>query len=176
MAGLPSFEDFRKHGFHSNNDPTEVSGPFLDLLRTIYFRAYMVFTDRTKVPGNTEIDRVEFMYVKLVSDLLIKHRKEGELLLYIEQSTGMGAIIQRLAGAASKLANATLGRVATFPQLKIEMVGKTDYMSMAIVDYVMSAVSRWQREGRTTNPKLRPYRAFREIEPFVSVLSLFQPG
>ena len=47
---------------------------------------------------------------------------------------------------------------------------------MAIVDYVMSAVSRWLRKDRTTDPGEYAYRAFREIEPFLSVLYSFEHG
>jgi hypothetical protein len=66
LAGHPGFEEFRKKGFHSANDPVEVSGPFLELIRSLFFRAYMVITDRTGVPGETELERIEFMYVKFV--------------------------------------------------------------------------------------------------------------
>jgi hypothetical protein len=176
LAGLPGFEEFRKHGFHSKNDPREVSGPFIELMRALFFRTYMVVTDRTGVHGSTEAKRIEFMYVKLLSDLLIRHRDEPELLCYIEHSEGMGSIIRRLPGSATRRAYETLGKVAPLPQLKITMVAKADYMSMAIVDYVMSAVSRWFQAGRTTSPEDYPYRAFREIEPFVSILYSFEDG
>ena len=80
------FENFRQNGFHSSTDPLDVSGPFLELIRTLFFRAYMVVTNRTAVPGNTEAERIEFIYVKLLSDLLIRHRDEPELLCYIERA------------------------------------------------------------------------------------------
>jgi hypothetical protein len=176
LDGLPSFEEFRKHGFHSKNDPLEVSTPFLDLMRTTFFSAYMVVTDRTGVPGKTEAEKIEYMYVKLLSDLLIKHRKETELFVYIEQSADMRSIIQRLAGKATKQANATLGKTASLPKVNIEMAPKMDYMSMAIIDYAMSAVARWLRKDRTTDPRDREYRAFREIEPSVSVIYSFEHG
>ena len=176
LAGLPGFEEFRKNGFHSSTDPREVSGPFLELIRALFFRAYMVVTDRTGVPGDTEAERIEFMYVKLLSDLLIRHRGEPELLCHIEQSEGMGSIIRRLPDSATRRAYETLGKAAPLPQLKITMVAKTDYMSMAIVDYVMSAVTRWLQAGCTTSPEDWPYRAFREIEPFISILYSFEHG
>jgi hypothetical protein len=145
-------------------------------MRILFFRAYMVVTDRTAVPGNTEAERIEFMYTKLLSDLLIRHRDERELLCYIEQSDGMGSIIRRLPGSAIRQGYETLGKTTPLPPLKIMMVAKADYMSMAIVDYVMSAVTRWLQADCTTSPKEWPYRAFREIEPFVSVLYSFEHG
>ena len=176
FVGHPGFEDFRENGFHSSTDPRDVSAPFLELIRALFFRAYMVATDRTRVPGNTEAERIEFMYVKLLSDLLIRHRDEPELLCYIEQSEGMGSIIRRLPDSVTRRAYETLGKAAPLPQLRIAMVAKTDYMSMAIVDYVMSAASRWLQAGCTTRAEDWPCRAFREIEPFVSVLYSFERG
>ena len=177
LAGMPGFEEFRKKGFHSATDPVEVSGPFLELIRSLIFRAYMVVTDRTRVPGETELQRIEYMYVKLLSDLLIRHRNdESELLCYIEQNEGIGPIVDRLPDTATKRAYATLGRVAPLPELKISVVAKTDCMSAAIIDYVMSAVTRWMQAGCPTDAKKWPYRGFREIEPFISVLYSFEHG
>jgi hypothetical protein len=176
FVGHPGFERFRKNGFHSSTDPLDVSGPFLELMRTLFFRAFLLVTDRTAVPGNTEAERIEFMYVKLLSDLLIRHRNDPEVLCYIEQSDGMGSIIRRLPDSATRRAYETLGKVESLPQLKIMMVAKSDYMSMAIVDYVMSAVTRWLQADCTTSPADWPYRAFREIEPFISILYSFEHG
>lgn len=176
LVGLRGFEDFRKSGFHSSHDPLEVSGPFRELMRVIFYRAYMVVTDRTRVPGDTESEQIEFMYVKLLSDLLMRHRDEPELLCYIEQSEGMGSIISRLPDSVVRRAYETIGKATSLPQLNITMVAKSDYMSTAIIDYVMADVSRWLQAGRTTSPRDWPYRAFREIEPSVSMLYSFEHG
>ncbi|MGJ7878348.1 hypothetical protein [Streptomyces rochei] len=176
LAGLPSFEEFRKNGFHSSTDPLEVSGPFLELMRTIFFRSYMVVTDRKGVPSNTESRAIESMYVKLLSDLLLRHRRESELLCYIEQSEGMAAIIRRLPDNVAGQACKTIGKATPLPQMKITMVAKSDYMSTAIIDYVMAAVSRWLQASCTTKPKDWAYRAFREIEPSISMLYSFEHG
>ncbi|MFE2346951.1 hypothetical protein [Kitasatospora cineracea] len=176
LSGLKSFEDFCRHGFHSSTDPKEVSGPFLELMREIFFRAYMVVTDRTRIIGDTESERIEFMYVKLLSDLSIKHRREPELICYIEQSEGMEAIIGRLPDSVARKARKTVGKNISFPQLNITMVAKDAYMSTAIIDYVMAAVSRWLQADQSTQPKDWPYRAFREIEPSISLLYSFEHG
>jgi hypothetical protein len=176
FVGHPGYEEFRKNGFHSSTDPLDVSGPFLELVQTFYFRAYMFVTDRTSVPGHTEAAQIEFMYVKLLSDLLIRHRDRAELLCTIEQSDGMGSIIRRLPDSAIKRAHETLGEARRLPRLKIVIAAKADCMPIAIIDYVMSAVNRWITAGCTRDPKDYPYRAFREIEPFVSVLYSFEHG
>lgn len=177
LAGMSGFEEFRKDGFHSAIDPVEVSVPFLELIRSLIFRAYMVVTDRTRVPGETELQRIEYMYVKLLSDLLIRHRNdESELICYIEQNQGMRRIVDRLPDTATKQAYATLGKVVPLPELKISIVTKTECMSTAIVDYVMSAVTRWIQDGFPADARKRSFRGFREIEPFISVLYSFERG
>ena len=176
LVGLRGFEEFRKSGFHSSTDPREVSGPFLELMLSCFFRTYMVVTDRTGVPGNTEAEQIEFMYVKLLSDLLIRHRAERELLCYIEQNDSIASIIRRLPDSATRRAFKTLGKAELLPQLNVVVVAKTDYMSIAIIDYVMAAVTRWLQANCTTSPEKWPYRAFREIEPFISVLYSFERG
>jgi hypothetical protein len=60
LAGNRGFEKFRRTGFHRTDDPREVSGPFLDLMHSIFFKTYVVATDRTSVPGSTEDERIEF--------------------------------------------------------------------------------------------------------------------
>ena len=95
LPGCLDLEEFREKGFHSATDPVEVSGPFLELIRSLIFRAYMVVTDRTRVPGRTELQRIEYMYVKLLSDLLIRYRNdESELICCIEQNQGLGPIVR----------------------------------------------------------------------------------
>jgi hypothetical protein len=177
LAGMPGFEEFREKGFHSATDPVEVSVPFLELIRSLIFRAYMVVTDRTRVPGRTELQQIEYMYVKLLSDLLIRYRNdESELICCIEQNQGLGPIVDRLPDTATKRAHATLGKVAQLPELKISIVTKTECMSAAIVDYVMSAVTRWIQDGSPADAGKRSTRGFRQIEPFISVLYSFEHG
>ena len=143
LAGLPSFEKFRENGFHSSTDPLEVSGPFTELMRKIFFRTYMVTTDRKSFPNVEESKLIEFMYVKLLSDLSIRHGREAELLCYIEQSEEMKSILSRLPDSVTRQARKTAGQSVSLPRLNTTMVGKRDYMSTAIIDYVMAAVSRW---------------------------------
>lgn len=176
LFGLGSFEKFRENGFHSSTDPREVSGRFLELMGSILFRSYMVTTDRTRFPGRAEPELIELMYVKLLSDLSIKHRHETELLCYIEQSEGMPSIIRRLPDGVLKQSRKTIGKATSLPDLKITMVAKQDYMSTAIIDYVMAAVSRWLKEGCTTSPTQYSYRAFREIEASISMLYSLERG
>ncbi len=176
LAGLPSFEKFRENGFHSSTDPLEVSGPFKDLMRRIFFRTYMVTTNRVKFQNAAESELIELMYVKLLSDLSIRHRREAELLCFIEQSEEMKSILTRLPDSVAKQARKTAGQPIPLPRLNAQMVGKRDHMSTAIIDYVMAAVSRWLRENRTTSAESYAYRSFKEIEPSISLLYSFEDG
>jgi hypothetical protein len=175
-TGQPGFDEFRQHGFHSSTDPREVSGPFLELLQTFIFRTYMMLTDRSGVPGSTEIERIEYMYANLLSDLLIRYRDQPQLLCTIEQSEGMGSVIRRLPSSAMALAREKIGPRANLPELRIDIASKLSCMSMAIIDYVMSAVARWLKADRTVRSEDYAYRAFSDIEPSISILYSFELG
>ncbi|MGW4152450.1 hypothetical protein ACWEDF_04755 [Micromonospora chersina] len=177
LDGLPSFEDFRKKGFHASSDPVEVSGPFRELMQDLSFRAYLALTDRTDSrAGITELDKLGFMYQHLLGDLLIRHRSRPELVCHIEQNDSIRQVVANLPVNAVRRAHEKLGRAQTLPQLKIVMTAKTEAMSMAVIDYIMMFVSRWMRSGCITDPQSRDYRAFREIEPFISVLYSLEHG
>ena len=176
LFGFESFEKFRENGFHSSTDPREVSGRFVELIGSLFFRSYMVTTDRTRFPGRAEPELIELMYVKLLSDLSIKHRREAELLCYVEQSEDMRSIIRRLPDGVLKQSRKTIGKVTPLPDLNIMMVTKRDYMSTAIIDYVMAAVSRWLKAGCNTSPSNYVYRSFREFEASISILYSLERG
>ncbi|MFG2103556.1 DUF3800 domain-containing protein [Micromonospora echinaurantiaca] len=177
LDGLPSFEEFRKKGFHASGDPVEVSGPFRELMQDLAFRVYLVLTDRTDArAGDTEVEKLGFMYEHLLGDLLIRHRERSELLCFIEQNDSIRQLVSNLPESAVRRAHGKLGRATALPQLKIVMAAKTEAMSMAIIDYIMMFVSRWVRSGRITDPTNRDYRAFREVEPFISVLYSLEHG
>ncbi|MEU5943122.1 hypothetical protein ABZ807_29060 [Micromonospora sp. NPDC047548] len=177
LDGLPSFEDFRKHGFHASSDPIEISVPFLELMQDLAFRAYIVVTDRTNPKaGGTELEKLEFMYQHLLGDILIRHRERSELLCYIEQNDSLGRLVSKLPESAVRRAYEKLGRPARLPRLDVVMATKTQAMSMAIIDYIMMAASRWVRKGHSTDPADRIYRGFREVEPFISTLYSLEHG
>ncbi|WP_422733546.1 hypothetical protein ACN26Y_23670 [Micromonospora sp. WMMD558] len=177
LGGLRSFEDFRKHGFHASTDPLEVSGPFIELMQDLPFKAYLLVTERTDArAGDTETEKLAFMYESLLGDLLIRHRNESELLCCIEQNDSLRQLIRTLPQNALKRAYIKLGRKVPLPRLNISMLTKTEAMSMAIVDYIMLAVSRWLRADNRADPASRHYRAFREVEPFISVLYSLEHG
>jgi hypothetical protein len=177
LDGLRSFEDFRRHGFHASTDPHEVSGTFRELMQDLSFRAYVLLTDRTDPrAGDTENEKLAFMYESLLGDLLIRHRKKPKLLCYIEQNDSIKQLVRKLPENAICRAQRKLGRRTPLPQLDVAMAAKTEAMSLAIVDYIMLAISRWIRSNSKTDPADRNYRAFREIEPFISVLYSLEQG
>lgn len=167
LSGLSSFENFRKHGFHASTDPPDVSVPFFDFMKSIYFRAFMVTTDGTySEAGETEKEKVSFMYEFLLCDLLIRHRDQPELKCYIEQSEGMVRLVEGFASGARRRAHEKkLGRRVKLPNLDLIVASKMEAMSMAIIDYVMLSTSRWIRSGFSISPRERGFREFREIEP-----------
>jgi hypothetical protein len=178
LRGLRSFEDFCMHGFHASTDPPEVSVPFLELLQDLVFKAYMVVTDRTTShAGNTELDKLKFMYVSLLSDLVIAFRREEELVCHIEHNDSLRRFTRDLPGLALSLANEKLAdRRVSLPTLTVISTPKMRAMSLAIVDYVMLAAHRWIQSGYSTDVADRKYRGYRGLEHFISLLYSLESG
>lgn len=177
LSGLPSFEEFRKNGFHAKNDPFEISIPFLELIqKSIGFKAYVYFTDRSNHSNSPEPDQIEHLYSILVADNLIRYRFHSEVYCLIEENSELRDLVRKLPSLATKMAAERLGRNISLPPLHVKMIKKSDAMSLAIIDYIMMAISRWIRKGYTRDVKDRDYRYFREIQPTLSLLYSVEQG
>jgi hypothetical protein len=175
--GWPSFEDFRKNGFHAKNDPVEISAPFMELIqRNIGFKAYLYITDRSTPPELTESAQIELLYSTLLADNLIRHQSRAEILCFIEENNSIGNLPKILPNLATRRAEERLEGATRLPILRVSMIKKQEAMSMALIDYIMSAVSRWVRSGYTTEISEYGYRSFRAVESAISVLYSLERG
>ena len=177
LSGLPSFEEFRRNGFHAKNDPPEVRTPFLEFIqKTVGFKAYVYFTDRTSSPNLSEPQQIEQLYAILVADNLIRYRTHPKISCVIEENSELRRLVRTLPELANSKALERLGREVPLPALRVRMVQKGESMSLAIIDYVMMAVSRWIRSEYSRDISKREYRAFREISPTLSLLYSLESG
>jgi hypothetical protein len=177
LKGLPSFEEFRRNGFHAKNDPIEVASPFLELLQQVAgFKAYIYITDRSGLPALSEDRQIEHLYAMLVADNLIKYRAHSDVFCFMEENSSIRNLVRTLPNIAAERATARLGHHVHLPTLHVEMVKKQDAMSLAIIDYIMSAVSRWARKNYDRDVAAREYRGFLEIEPTISLLYSVERG
>ncbi len=177
LRGLSTFEEFRKNGFHAKNDPPEISTPFLELIqRAIGFKAYVYFTDRSTFVNLSEAQQIEQLYAILVADLLIRYRSRSEIYCLLEENSELRKLVRTLPDLAARKVVDRLGRSVDLPTLRVSMVKKQEVMSLAVIDYVMMAVSRWVRINYSRDVSDRKYRGFREIAPVLSVLYSAESG
>jgi len=177
LQGWRSFERFREKGFHAAEDLPEISVPFIELIQQqMGFKAYVAITDRRTLSSATEPQQIEYMYELLISDNLIRYRGHPEILCYIEENDALSGLTRSLPANAQRRATEKLGKTGPLPTLKVEMRRKQALMSIAIIDYIMMAVSRWARIGYKRDPSLREYRTFRQIEPTISLLYSLEDG
>ncbi|GAA3298274.1 hypothetical protein GCM10020218_085490 [Dactylosporangium vinaceum] len=120
---------------------------------------------------------LNFMYTGMLGDLVLRHKTRPELRCRIETSSENRDLpIEALSNSAVRRARMKLGRHADLPRLDIAASVRLDVMSMAMADYIARDISGWLQSGCSTDPADRPYRAFREVEPFLSVLYSLEEG
>lgn len=177
LSGLTSFEEFRRNGFHAKNDPIEVATPFLELIQKIIgFKTYVYFSDRSSLSHLSELQQIEHLYGILVADNLIRYRAHSEIYCVIEENSELRGLARTLPALSAEKVFARLGREVPLPVLHVSMVKKGESMSLAIIDYVMMAVSRWIRVDYSRDIAKREYRNFREIAPTLSLLYSVERG
>jgi hypothetical protein len=177
LEGHPGFERFKKDGFHAAYDPPEVANTFLDFLGDVPFRAYMHMTDRSSSKaGATDQDRLRFMYTNLLGDLLLRFKSEQKLQCFFEANEELRSFFEVAWNDAAQKIKQRGVAPETLPALSTQIVSKHNLMSMAIIDYVMVAVQRWASAGRPTSGREWPARAFRAVEPSISILLSLEEG
>jgi hypothetical protein len=177
LEGHPGFERFKKDGFHAAYDPPEVANTFLEFLGDVPFRAYMHMTDRSSSrAGITDQDRLKFMYTNLLGDLLLRFKSEPKLQCFFEVNEELNSFFETASNDAARKIRQRGIAPETLPTLTPQIVSKHDLMSMAIIDYVMVAVQRWASAGRPASGRDWPARAFRAVEPSISVLLSLEDG
>ncbi|MCX2733499.1 hypothetical protein OOZ19_24920 [Saccharopolyspora sp. NFXS83] len=177
LRGYESFEKFREHGFHASSDSVEISVPFFRLIQeSVAFKAYVYITDRSGLSPLSEVEQIKELYAALVSDNLIRYRREEEVFCYIEENSSLREFARQLPLIAPRKAVEKLGRKVSLPTLRVEMVKKREKILVSIIDYIMMAISRWARDQYLRDITKRGYRNFREVESTISLLYSVEHG
>lgn len=177
LIGLPSFERFRRVGFHAKDDLPEISLTFMEYIqRCIGIRSYMLTSNREALPLLSEAELIEHMYVELLADIRARYVGRSEIVCRVEQGNGLGQLIARLPRLSAEKAYERAGRALELPDFRVSVVAKHECLTLGIVDYIMMAVSRWMRTGSPLSATSNQYRTFRAIEPKISMLRSLELG
>jgi hypothetical protein len=146
-------------------------------MQDVFFKAYVYVTDRSSASaGSTEEDKIMYMYEILLGDLLLRHRNASELQCFMEENESLRKFVRGMPDKAARRALARLGREIALPSLVVAMIPKAEVKSMAIIDYLMLAVSRWIKSDYSADPKNLGYRSIRGVERHISVLYSLEKG
>jgi hypothetical protein len=177
LEGHRGFERFKMDGFHAAYDPPEIASTFIEFLKDVPFRTYMYMTDRSSIKaGPSDLDKLKFLYTNLLADILLRFKSESVLECFFETNEELKSFYGTTPERAVQCAREKGAGQSATPKMITNVVRKADLMSMAIIDYVMVAVQRWTTAGRPTSGREWPLRAFREIEPTISILYSIEEG
>jgi len=168
LEGLPSFEEFRKRGFHATSDPREVQSAFIDFLAdNLAFKTFIVYSDGSSTPELTEKQRLMMVLDRLLRDVLRTYRGRSKVRILFESAQDLNEFYRRV---ATRAAAATRRHS---PQVVVDFGVKREPNLLALPDYVLHVFNKWRKRQVGEPPVLDPMnfesRFFRSSEGSLSV-------
>lgn len=168
LGGLPSFEEFRRSGFHATANPREINTAFVAFLSDVMsFKSLIVFSDGSRHPGLTEKRRVIIAFEQLIRDVLRQYRNRPRIVLCFESAGKMDQYVESLVHHVIR----SLGR--TLPDVDVRFGTKRDPDLLAVPDYVLHVFNRWfaAQDGGAIeiDPKSHEWRSFRALHGSISM-------
>ncbi len=176
LRGLPSFEHFLQVGFHAAEDPREIEQAFFDEISGwMGFKTFLVASDRSRLTGTDETQRLLELYRVLLPDVLLRLRNHDRVELLIEQNEQLRPHLPALATELPDLVRRR-APTASVPAVTAEMVAKRNPHALSVLDYVMAACARWLKAGRPRDPRTWSFRRFLAVQPSISMLYSLEDG
>jgi hypothetical protein len=161
LDGLPSFEEFRRKGFHSTSNPREVRTAFAAFLaEALSFKSLIVYSDGTSRPDLSEKQRLMIVYDNLVRDVLKVYRSRPRIDFYFESAESMDIYVEKVVRRAGRAE-----RVRCDLQVKFGTKRNPDLL--ATPDYVLHIFNSWRvaqgSDSLILDPLSHKSRSFRAI-------------
>lgn len=176
LRGLDSFEHFRTVGFHAAEDPETIQQAFFyEISEWTGFKTFIVTTDRSRLAGNDDTERLVVLYRTLLSDVLLRFHRYGRVELLIEENEQLRGHLPALIAALPGLVRRKAPR-AHVPEITATMVGKRNPHLLSVLDYVLAACARWMKDGMPEDPRRWTFRDFLAVQPSISMLYSLEHG
>jgi hypothetical protein len=168
LDGLPSFEEFRRRGFHASSDPREVKSAFVDFLAdNLAFKTFIVYSDGSSMPELSEKQRLMMVLDRLLRDVLRTYHGRPKVRILFESAQELNEYFRRV---ATRAATATRRHG---PEVVVMFGMKREPSLLALPDYVLHVFNQWRIRQGDDPPVLDPLnfqsRFFRSIEGSLSV-------
>jgi hypothetical protein len=175
MGGMPSFEEFRRRGFHATSDPFEVRSAFVAFLsEALNFKSLIVYSDASARPDLSEKKRLMIVFDQLVRDVLGAYRSRPKITFYFESAESMDRYVERLVARAAH----SLGRRT--PDIDVRFGTKRQPDLLAVPDYVLHIFNQWLSSQEGDDLTLRPEdhrsRSFKAILGSISAARSLDDG
>lgn len=138
LGGMPSFEEFRKRGFHATNDPYEVRAAFVAFLsESLNFKSLIVYSDGSIRDDLSDKKRFIIVLDRLIRDVLGAYRSRPKITFYFESAQAMDKYTQRVVARAVQ----SFGRHT--PNIEVRFGTKRQPELLAVPDYVLHIFNQW---------------------------------
>lgn len=161
LEGLPSFEEFRRTGFHSTSNPIEVRTAFVAFLAEVLsFKSLIVYSDGTSRPDLSKKQRLMIVYDNLVRDVLRAYRSRPRIIFHFESAQSMDRYVEKVVRRAAQVER-------TRSDVQVRFGTKRNPDLLATPDYVLHIFNRWRvtqgADSLVLDPLSHESRSFRAI-------------
>jgi hypothetical protein len=161
LDGLPSFEEFRRTGFHSTSNPIEVRTAFVAFLAEVLsFKSLIVYSDGTSRPDLSKKQRLMIVYDNLVRDVLRAYRSRPRILFHFESAQSMDLYVEKVVRRAGRAEHIR-------SDVRVKFGTKRHPDLLATPDYVLHIFNRWRvtqgADSLILDPLSHESRSFRAI-------------
>lgn len=166
LAGLSSFDEFMRHGFHATVDTTEVKVRLVDeMYKAIPGKAFIYYSDGSRRPDLSQKKTALLLYTSLAQVLLRTFRHAQIIDFHFEDHEEMGRYFEPIVERAK-----SKGRVRTATRVHRHMKGSP--AALALPDYILWIFGRTQQlllRGSASQEKA-DVRNYRAIQSHVSLI------
>lgn len=151
LAGLKSFDEFRRTGFHASSDPMEVRIAFVEFLAgALDFKSMIVYANPSQLDGLTEKQALIVITDRLARDVIETYRGRAKLTFICESAQAMDLYVDRTIRRAVKKVRKPV------PELEIYFGNKRQPDLLALPDYVLHIFNQWLQTDSGKGGRINP--------------------
>lgn len=175
MDGMPSFEEFRRRGFHATSDPLDVRLAFVAFLaETLNFKSLIVYSDRSVRTDVSDKKRLMIVFDQLVRDVLGAYRSRPKITFYFESAQTMDRYVDSLVTRAVRSYGQPIA------DIEVRFGTKMQPQLLAVADYVLHIFNQWLPTQDEDEFSLKPVdhqsRSFKAILGSISMARSLDDG
>lgn len=164
---------FTKQGFHACDNHFDIRARFYNLISVLNFRAYILIVDKkSDFYKQLQIDKTNSSLIynvfveKLLTDRLIKHRKENNILIFEQYGSKPNKWVENLKNVVKNISTTIKNNYRIDLSYEVKVHDKSD-LNIAVIDYLNFLFIQFYEHGKV---QPRMLQNFQIVEPKIGLI------